>query len=183
MHTGNSQKLEHLVDDLESCLENAPASALNWKRADVPAALLRKSTLNELLRIAITDWLWIATFLILMWNVPQNWMPVFMILVAGRIHGLGVVLHDATHLPLRGKNGRVRLLELLSGFPVGSTLNAMRYHHIRHHRDSGMMSDPYFIAGLRGRPWMYALVWLRHIMLAPFWIFRSFYGILAWNPL
>ena len=59
----------------------------------------------------------------------------------------------------------------------------MRYHHIRHHRDSGLPTDPYFINGMQGRPWMYGLVWLRHFLLIPFWMFRSFYGTVAnWFP-
>ena len=174
-----SSENEHLVEELEISLASAPPSSLAWKRKNVPSDLLKKSSVNELILMAMTDWLWITIFLILMWNLPSAWVPLFSVLIAGRIHGLGVVLHDATHLPIRGKNARVRFLELLSGFPVGSTLNAMRYHHIRHHRDTGMNTDPYFISGLRGRPWMYALVWLRHLLLAPFWIFRSFYGSVA----
>jgi hypothetical protein len=39
----------------------------------------------------------------------------------------------------------------MAGYPVGSTLDAldaMRYHHLRHHRDLGFPSDPYL------KPWV-----------------------------
>jgi fatty acid desaturase len=73
----------------------------------------------------------------------------------------------------------VRLLEALAGYPLGITIDAMRYHHLRHHRDSSMPTDPYFKRGLEGRPWLWALQWLRGVLLLPFWSIRPTFGLIA----
>jgi fatty acid desaturase len=101
------------------------------------------------------------------------------VLLASRFHALGVVLHDAVHLPLRRKSGELRVVEMLAGYPIGSTLDAMRYHHLRHHRDLGFPSDPYL------KPWVgrsvarHWLLSLRYFLLAPLWAVRALYGALA----
>jgi fatty acid desaturase len=56
----------------------------------------------------------------------------------------------------------------------------MRYHHLRHHRDSGMPSDPYFKAGVDENPALYALNVARGLLLVPFWTVRPWFGLLAW---
>ena len=173
------QDTEHQVHNLEYSLEMAPETGSRWKRSLVPRFLLRPSTVDSLLLEALHDWTWILTLQFFSWNLSEAWYPFFCLMIAGRFHGLGVILHDATHMPLRGKTWKVRLLELVSGYPVASTLNAMRYHHIRHHRDSGQEADPYFTSRLAGHSWMYGLVWLRHLVLVPFWVVRSFYGTVA----
>ncbi len=89
----------------------------------------------------------IAAAWVAMAAAPWWLYPIVALVVAGRLHALGVVLHDATHMPLRRKTAAVRVVEVLCGYPIASTLNAMRYHHLRHHRDSGMHTDPYYKAG------------------------------------
>jgi len=167
----------HLVDDLEAALDDVGATPI--KRGDAPRALLVKPTVGGLLRDSLMDWLGIGLCWTAMALTPWWTYPLWAVLVAGRIHSLGVVLHDAAHMPLRGKSAAVRLLELLAGYPLALTVNAMRYHHIRHHRDSGMETDPYFKSGLEGRPWLWMLQWLRGLLLMPFWTVRAPFGLLA----
>ncbi|MBZ5636152.1 MAG: fatty acid desaturase [Acidobacteriia bacterium] len=105
--------------------------------------------------------------------------PLWVLLLAGRLHALGVVLHDAVHMPLERKTPALRLLEILAGYPIGSTIDAMRYHHLRHHRENGLPEDPYFkpwIGESRVRFW---LMTLRYFLLLPLWALRSVYGSLA----
>jgi len=111
-------------------------------------------------------------------RLPAALYPAWLVLLAGRIHALGVVLHDAVHLP-GPKTGALRCLEVLAGYPIGSTIEAMRYHHLRHHRENGMPQDPYFkpwIGKSRARFW---LISLRYFLLLPLWVLRGFYGSLA----
>ncbi len=166
---------EHWVADLEHTLleEREPS------HRDVPAHLLGRATVARLLRFAATDWAIIAAIWIAMSFTPAWLYPFWVVLLAGRFHAFGVILHDATHMPLRKKDWRTRLLETLCGYPIATTLNAMRYHHLRHHRDSGMKTDPYFKPSLRGRPVIFMLIWIRHLILVPFWTIRGPYGLLC----
>lgn len=169
--------LDHLAVDLEDALDAAPASGLS--RADVPRELLVRPTIGGLLRMALSDWIVIALAWTAMGLTPTSTWPLWILVVASRIHAFGVILHDAAHQPLRGKTWRTRLLELLTGYPLATTLNAMRYHHLRHHRDSGMPSDPYFKAGVEERPLLYAANVLRGLLLLPFWSVRVWFGLAA----
>lgn len=169
---------EHLADDLEAALDEAPVRRLS--RSDVPRDLLRPPDVDELIGLALRDWLLIGLAWLLMFQAPVWLWPAPILVIASRLHGFGVLLHDAAHMPLKRKTARIRLLELLTGYPLATTLNAMRYHHLRHHRDSGMPTDPYFKRGVEERPLLYALNVLRGVLLMPFWTVRAPFGLLAW---
>lgn len=164
----------HLADDLERALDReAP------RRGDVPRELLARPTVGRLLALAAQDWAVLALAWVGMALSPVWTYPLFAVVAASRLHAFGVLLHDAAHMPLRGKSPAVRLLELLCGYPIATTLNAMRYHHLRHHRDNGMPSDPYFKAGVDTNPALYALNVARGLLLVPFWTVRPWFGLLA----
>jgi fatty acid desaturase len=154
-------------------------TAVFRRRGDVPAMLLQPARLSGLLRAAAADWLVIVAC----WGVLAfggAWLAPFAVLViAGRLHALGVVLHDACHMRRSGDGAGWRLLELLAGWPITTTLVAMRYHHLRHHRHSGTARDPYLKPGASHR-WGPAL-WgrLRGLLLPPVWIVRTYVGTLA----
>jgi fatty acid desaturase len=146
-------------------------------RAVVPKELLGRASVPGLLRLAAEEWGWMLLCWAGMVWVPTAY-PLLALLVAGRLHALGVILHDAIHLPWRHKGPGLRLLELVAGYPVSSTLEAMRYHHLRHHRDAGLPSDPY-----RRPPegfWRQLAVWARIAPILPFWAVRGPLGLLAW---
>ncbi|UJR81097.1 fatty acid desaturase family protein [Sandaracinus amylolyticus] len=170
----------HLVDDLESSLD-AARTETKLSRSAVPRDLLRTATRAGLLRMALEEWAMLALLWIAMSIAPWWCYPVLALLVAGRLHALGILMHDCSHMPMPGsrKDLVVRVLEVLCAYPIATTMNAMRYHHLRHHRDSGMRSDPYFKANLEGRPLMYALNVLRGAVLIPFWTLRVPVGLLA----
>ena len=169
----------HLVADLEAALESAAEATTIVKRRDVPRALLTRATVTDLLRQAAFDWACLGALWAAMAFTPW-WVDVpLMLVVAGRLHALGVILHDATHMPLRGKDAKTRLLEVLVGYPIATTLDAMRYHHLRHHRDSGMASDPYFKSGVDEHRGRWLVQWLRGLLLMPFWTVRAPFGVVA----
>ncbi len=170
----------HLVDNLESALLAAGSSQKSLDRRNVPAELLGRANNNRLAAYTVLDWLWIVACWVAMAYAPAWTYPLWVVLIAGRIHSFGVILHDATHQSIRRKSWQIRFVEIFAGYPMASTLNAMRYHHIRHHRDSGMTTDPYFKPTVAGSPIIFLLIWLRHILLIPLWMIRGPYGLLAY---
>jgi len=168
---------EHWVESLDQALAAAPISTV--RRGDVPAFLLGRPTIARLLRFAFEEWAMIAALWVAMFMAPMWLYPVLALLVAGRLHALGVILHDAAHMPLRTKGIAVRLLEILAGYPIATTIDAMRYHHLRHHRDNGMPTDPYFKAGAENSIVTRFLLRIRGVVLIPFWTVRTLVGLLA----
>ena len=149
---------------------------------DVPRELLATPKVSRLIRYALGDWAMMAAVWWVAPQAPAVLYPVWALLPAGRIHALGVVLHDAVHLQTR-KTAGLRVLEILAGYPVGSTIDAMRYHHLRHHRENGLPGDPYFkpyfnkwIGNSRVRFWLMSL---RYFLLLPLWVVRGLYGTIA----
>jgi len=169
--------LEHLVEDLEQALDAGQSRRL--LRGEVPREPLKPATVPGLMRMAIEEWLMLGAIWAGMWLLPWWAYPALALLAAGRLHALGILMHDASHMAIRGKTVGVRLLEVLCAYPIATTLNAMRYHHLRHHRDSGMPSDPYYKRNLKGRPLMWVLNVVRGAVLIPFWTVRAPFGLLA----
>lgn len=166
----------HLVDNLEAALDGDSTPAL--ARRDVPRELLRPATIRDLVRMTIEEWSMIVALLVAIAIAPWWVYLILVVPLAGRFHALGVILHDLTHMPLRGKSPGARFVEILCGYPLATTLNAMRYHHLRHHRDSGMETDPYYKDGRQNVVW-WTLNIARGLVLVPFWTVRAFLGSAA----
>lgn len=169
---------QHLAQELEEALDASVLEAgagARLSRHDVPRALLVPPTVGQLLRMTAEEW----TLILALWTamaLGPRWVYWLLLLpLAGRFHALGVILHDATHMPLRRKTLGVRLIEVLCGYPIATTLNAMRYHHLRHHRDSGMETDPYYKTGAQGALW-WTRNTLRGLVMVPFWTVRALVG-------
>lgn len=169
------------AEDLDRALEAAEPRAADPlpARLKPPPELLGRADVDGLLRVAVLDWLGIIACWVGMSHSPAWLYPLWALGVASRIHGLGVVLHEACHMPLAKMGWKARPLELLAGYPLASTIAAMRYHHLRHHRDSCMETDPYAKPDLRGRPLLHAALWLRTLLILPAWTARGFLGSLA----
>ncbi len=150
-------------------------------RAAVPRELLVRPTLSGLLGLAALQWGWLGLCWAGMAGVPVL-TPLFVVLAGGRLHALAILLHDAVHQTSWRAQPGVRLLAVLAGYPVASTLEAMRYHHLRHHRDTQQETDPYRMDLLveGGGAWRSALVWLELLAVGPLWVVRGPVGLLAW---
>lgn len=144
----------------------------------VPPELLTPSSTAHLLRMALEEWIMIAMIGGGLSLMPWWLYPAALILLAGRYHALGVILHDAAHTVARFRVTRHGLLELLCGLPIGTTLPAMRYHHLRHHRENGSHADPYAKHGEQTWVW-WTLNTARGVLLYPFWVLRAPVGVLA----
>jgi fatty acid desaturase len=146
-------------------------------------------TWHGLARLGFLQWLWIAILIGIAALYTHFSPPLFRyadwvifglitIAIAGRYHALGVVLHDACHMPKLLPVRQRLALEILCGFPIATTLRAMRFHHLRHHQWSCTTADPYFKPQSAGVVWS---IWLRArgLLIIPFWIARSLFGAVA----
>jgi fatty acid desaturase len=145
----------------------------------VPKELLQPARPAPLIVRALLDWSVIFCIWIVAALVPAWLYPIWMLLLAGRLHALGVVLHDAIHMPRGAKTPSIRVIEILAGYPIGSTVEAMRYHHLRHHRDLGLPADPYLKSWVGKSTFRFRVMSLRYFLLVPLWIVRGVYGSLA----
>ncbi len=166
--------------------------------AELPPALREAADPARMLRQAAVEWLKIGVMWLVMLAtgaaVDAGELPavvgtlvlvVAVILVAGRLQALGVVLHDACHMPNAPgsaharRDPRLRLLAVLAGHPIATTIEAMRFHHLRHHRFSCLPADPYLKRGLhapgasRARAIALRLV---GALITPFWTVRALLG-------
>jgi fatty acid desaturase len=155
----------------------SPAIEDTLRRA--PRSFLVRQTPERLLRAALLDWAVIACAWTVLALGPSFLGPVVVVVIAGRLHALGVLLHDLVHMPDQPRGVVARLVEDLCGYPVGSTARAMAYHHIRHHGNSGTDLDPYFSRAAVGRPLVRFLLALRLGLMVPIWTIRGPIGIAA----
>ena len=145
----------------------------------VPEELVQPANPPDLLWVALLDWAVIVGAMVLAQFAPRYWYPLWLALIAGRLHALGVVLHDVVHMPPAQKSWTIRAIEILAGYPIGTTVEAMRYHHLRHHRDLGLDNDPYlktWVGESRLRFWIMSL---RYFFLVPLWVLRGVLGAVA----
>ena len=158
----------------------------------VPISIRRTADARRMLRQAAQEW----RVILLSWAAiaglvaldgivatPVRLLAValLVLLVGGRLHALGVVLHDACHMPHAPGSAharpdvRLRWLAALAGYPIATTIEAMRFHHLRHHRFSCMAEDPYLKPGTdQGLRWI--LLRARGLLIVPFWSVRALLG-------
>ena len=145
-----------------------------------PSPARYRVSASALLRWSVLDWSVIA---LAWWAMARaDAWPVDLVavlVVAGRLHALGGLLHDACHRARREGGPRWWVLEALAGWPIASTTAAMRYHHLRHHRHANTALDPYRRPTLRGRPLPFAALCLRGLLLPAWWTLRAPFGACA----
>lgn len=150
------------------------------KRSDVPREYLKSADINFLLRKSFIDWGIVAACWLGMFLSSVYLWPIFLIIIGGRIHAFGVIIHDLTHLNFSPKTFKIRLIEVLMGYPIGTTVNAMAYHHLRHHRNTLLETDPYFNYNKKCKSIDRILLTLKKGPLLPyFWIIRSLVGFVG----
>lgn len=152
-------------------------------RAQSPADYLPGDTApraQRLLLWALGDWCVIVAAWTVMALVDRP--PVTLagiVVVASRLHALGAILHDACHRRRQDRSRWWLAVEMLAGWPIASTIEAMRYHHLRHHALSGTPQDPYFSALAAGNAWRRCALTARGALLPLWWTLRAVTGPLA----
>ena len=127
-----------------------------------------------LLQWAVFDWSIIAAAWATMTVVNHLAVTVVgIIVVASRLHALGAILHDACHKRRRPASRMWWLVEALAGWPIASTIEAMRYHHLRHHATSGTQMDPYHGTAHAHTTWRRYVLTVRGIVLPFWWTLRA----------
>lgn len=116
----------------------------SFKRQDVPSEFLIGPSIFRLYLDLAFDWAVVIVSCYLMMNTTAYLYPLWAMIIAGRLHAFGVILHDVCHMNLNKKTIHIRILEIFSGYIIGKSANAMAYHHIRHHRDTLKDNDPYY---------------------------------------
>lgn len=106
-------------------------------------ALSKPSTVRGLSALAF-DWLVIAAAIAtcLAWFNPLTYV-LAVVVIGGRQHGLGILMHEAAHYRLV----KPRLLndwlsEPLASWPIFITTRAYRFNHFAHHRHVNTPNDP-----------------------------------------
>ncbi len=152
----------------------------SFKRQDVPSELLLGPSISRLYLDLLCDWIVVIAACYLMYNTSAYLYPIWAIIIAGRLHAFGVILHDVCHMNLHNKTIHMRILEIFSGYIIGKSANAMAYHHIRHHRDTLKDNDPYYNINKKCigivRFW---LTMKKGLFFVPFWIARTFFAPFA----
>ena len=161
----------HIVEDLEK--------AIVITKSKTPKGLLVKPSIDKLLKDMFIDWSIVIACWCSLLLVNNGLYPIVTLVIASRFHSFGVILHDLTHMPLKTKTVKIRVLEVLAGYPIATTLNAMRYHHLRHHKDSCMLTDPYFKTPSSNNSVPFFLNIVKSSILIPFWLIRCLYGSFA----
>jgi len=132
------------AEDLDAHLASAGPGAVRIRRNLAPKELLAKPRIGRMIRFALEDWALIGLCWLGIATLPIWTYPVFAIVIGSRFQSLGVILHDVCHMPRpRKMTARLTFLEFLF-FPTLCTIDSFRYHHLRHHRDSGLATDPYY---------------------------------------
>lgn len=153
----------------------------SFKRSDVPGQYKVAPDLRYLYAYACIDYGIIISCLYLIFNTPAAYYPLWVVLIAGRLNAFGVILHDLSHLNLKNKKLSYRILEVLIGYPIGTTINAMAYHHLRHHRNTLMADDPYYKINKKCSPLKRILLTFKKgLLFVSFWIVRGFIGSIAY---
>lgn len=101
------------------------------------------------------------------------------VVVASRLHALGAILHDACHKRRRPGSRVWWLVEIFAGWPIASTIEAMRYHHLRHHASSGTLMDPYHGTVHARTAWRRYALTLRGVVLPFWWTLRAIIAPIA----
>lgn len=86
-------------------------------------------------------------------SYPTWWMYIIAVFVIGaRMHALAILVHDATHYRfLKNRKWNDRLTNLLSMYPIFSSLAKYRVNHLKHHRHLNTEDDPDWVAKLTKR--------------------------------
>ncbi len=150
------------------------ASALRLPRArDLRRQIADfESTPGRLLRWAAVDWMLILAAWLGMAALDNAVAALIgMLIVASRLQALGALLHDACHS--RVSSRAWPLVEIVAGWPIASTIAAMRYHHLRHHRYSGTALDPYRNTWIDRGPAFRFILTLRGALLPVWWTLRA----------
>ena len=129
------------------------ANELNFKLA--PQDLKPLFKINSLRHASsmILDWAIILASIFLYLEFPSPLMYVFTIIVIGaRMHGLAILMHDATHYRfLKNRKWNDLLSNIFTMYPIFTSIETYRRNHLAHHQHLNTDDDPDWVAKLGKR--------------------------------
>lgn len=118
--------------------------------------LSKLSTFRGLLAVG-AEWLGIALAVGLceMMERPLWLVGLAVVWIGARLHGLGVLMHEATHHRLVKSRWLNEVVgEVFCAFPIGVSLANYRYNHFAHHQFTNTDKDPDWIRK-KGEDWLF----------------------------
>lgn len=105
------------------------------------------------------DWLVIAAAIAASRQLPGIWIYLVSVaVIAGRMHALGVLMHEAAHYRIV-KNRRLNdwVGDVFIAWPILSTVQSYRRNHLAHHQHTNTEADPDWSAKLGDGAFMFPL--------------------------
>ena len=105
------------------------------------------------------DWLVIAAAIAASRHLPGVWIYLVAVaVIAGRMHALGVLMHEAAHHRI-ARNRRLNdwVGDALIAWPILSTVQSYRQNHLAHHQHTNTEADPDWAARLGDGAFMFPL--------------------------
>jgi len=101
----------------------------------------------------VFNWMVILGLIYLHQAFPINWLyPVSVIIIGARMHALTVLMHDAAHFRfLKNRKWNDILSNLLTMYPLFTSIEKYRANHLKHHQHLNTMQDPDWVAKLTKR--------------------------------
>jgi fatty acid desaturase len=96
------------------------------------------------------DWAVIVAAIALSSYFGEVWLYLLAVaVIAGRMHGLGVLIHEAAHFRfLRNRKMADAIADLLIAWPIMATIEGYRRNHLAHHQHTNTDKDPDWAAKL-----------------------------------
>jgi fatty acid desaturase len=90
------------------------------------------------------DWAVIAAAIALSSHFGGVWLYLLAVaVIAGRMHGLGVLMHEAAHFRfLKDRNTADVIGDLFIAWPIMATVDGYRQNHLAHHQHTNTDKDP-----------------------------------------
>lgn len=120
---------------------------MNVYRASIDSHDLKKLSVLQpgaVVAALALDWAVIAAAIALSSYFGEVWLYLLAIaVIAGRMHGLGVLTHEAAHFRfLKNRKMADAIADLLMAWPVMATIEGYRQNHLAHHQHTNTERDP-----------------------------------------
>jgi fatty acid desaturase len=94
--------------------------------------------------VLVLDWAVIAAAIALSSHFGGFWLYLLAVtVIAGRMHGLGVLMHEAAHFRFLKDRKMADLVgDLFTAWPIMATVDGYRQNHLAHHQHTNTDKDP-----------------------------------------
>jgi fatty acid desaturase len=98
----------------------------------------------------LADWLVIAAAIAASEYSGTIWIyPFAVAVIAGRMHGFGVLMHEASHFRfLKDRKASDWIMDIFAAWPILATVDGYRQNHLAHHQNTNTDKDPDWVVKL-----------------------------------